>query len=38
VADRGGPDADLVPAPSDEYFARFLDYLAEDAYLATHPH
>lgn len=37
TAARGGPDADLVPAPGDEYFARFLDYPAEDRYLATHP-
>lgn len=33
----GGPDANLVPVPGDEYFARFLDYPAEDHYLATHP-
>jgi nucleoside-diphosphate-sugar epimerase len=35
VADaRGGPDAGLLPTPGDEYFARYLDYPAEDRYLA----
>jgi nucleoside-diphosphate-sugar epimerase len=38
AAAHGGPDADLVPVPGDEYFARFLDYPAEDRYLASHPH
>ena len=32
----GGPGADLVPAPGDEYFARFLNYPAEDRYLASY--
>jgi nucleoside-diphosphate-sugar epimerase len=31
---RGGPDAGLLPTPGDEYFARYLDYPAEDRYLA----
>ena len=31
---RGGPDAGLLPTPADEYFARYLDYPAEDRYLA----
>jgi nucleoside-diphosphate-sugar epimerase len=34
---RGGPDAGLLPTPADEYFARYLDYPAEDRYLAAHP-
>jgi nucleoside-diphosphate-sugar epimerase len=29
-ASEGGDDAQLVPAADDEYFARFLDYTAED--------
>ena len=35
AAARGGPDADLLPAPADGYFAGFLDYAAEDSYLTA---
>lgn len=32
---RDGPDAELVPGPTDPFFARFLDYTAEDRYIAS---
>ena len=34
AAAHGGPDADLIPGPADPFFARFLDYAAEDRFLA----
>lgn len=33
----GGPEAHLLPGDNDPFFAPFLDYSAEDAYLADHP-
>ena len=35
AAARGGDDADLIPGPADDYFARLLDYPAEDRWLAA---
>ena len=35
VAANGGEDADRVPQPDDSFFAQFLDYAAEDRYLAA---
>lgn len=35
AAARGGESAGSVPADDDEFFARFLDYAAEDRYLAA---
>jgi nucleoside-diphosphate-sugar epimerase len=35
AAARGGEDADLIPGPADEYFARLLDYRDEDHWLAA---
>ena len=35
AAAQGQTDADTVPADDDSFFARLLDYAAEDAYLAA---
>jgi nucleoside-diphosphate-sugar epimerase len=34
AAARGGEDAELVPAPDDDFFAPLLDYAAEDDFVA----
>jgi hypothetical protein len=34
-AANGGEDAELIPAPADEFFSPLFDYAAEDRYLAV---
>jgi nucleoside-diphosphate-sugar epimerase len=37
TAANAGEDADLLPAPDDEFFGPLLDYATEDRYLAARP-